>query len=363
VALRMAMPRCLPGHRPGIIRVAPNAEPRDRGIALQGGAVTRFASGLSRRDFMARAGGCTGWLLLSGASPALAARVFAPSLGRVVRQEPWGRLEQVGEGVWALISTPLVRDPLARRTLCNGGIVAGRDGVLVVEGFGSDGGALWMADQAQALTGRRPTHVVVTHYHSDHCNGLHGYGTGLDAPRRLATPVTRQLLMERSRVPEERRVWPEGTITDTRPGVIDLGGRRVTVTPLTGHTPSDLILRVEDPAVVFCGDLLWYGMFPNFVDAIPPDLDASVRAIGADPGVVYVPGHGTLTDAAGMRRYRAMLDHVGEAARGAAREGLSPEEGAARYRLPADVADWVLFSPTYLRVAFQAWGRVPRGAL
>ncbi len=323
--------------------------------------MTRSVSGLSRRDFVARASGCAGWLLLSGASPALASRVFSPSLGRVVRQEPWGRLEQVGEGVWALVSTPLAQDPLARRTLCNGGIVAGRDGVLMVEGFGSDEGALWMADQALALTGRRPTHVVVTHYHADHCNGLHGYGTGPDAPRRLATPVTRQLLMERSRVPEARRVWPEGTITATRPGVIDLGGRRVTVTPLGGHTPSDVILRVEDPAVVFCGDLVWYGMFPNFVDAIPPDLDASVRAIGADPGVVYVPGHGTLTDAAGMRRYRAMLEHVGDAARQAAGEGLSAEEGAARYRLPADVADWVLFSPTYFRVAFQAWGRVLGG--
>ncbi len=313
---------------------------------------------LSRRDFVSRVTGCMGWLLASGASPAWAARVFAPSLGRVVRQEPWGRLEQVGDGVWALVSTPLAQDPLARRTLCNGGIVAGRDGVLVVEGFGSDEGALWMAEQALALTGRRPTHVVVTHYHADHCNGLHGYGTGVDAPRRLATPVTRHLLMERSRVPEARRVWPEGTITTTRPGVIDLGGRRVTVTTLGGHTRSDVILRVEDPAVVFCGDLVWYGMFPNFVDAIPPDLDTSVRAIGAEPGVVYVPGHGTLTDAAGMRRYRAMLEHVEDAARRAAQLGLSAEEGAARYRLPEDVADWVLFSPAYFRVAFQAWGRV-----
>ena len=49
----------------------------------------------------------------------------------------------------------------------------------------------------------------------------------------------------------------------------DLGGRSLTLHPLSGHTPSDLAVDVDDQPVVFAGDLLWGGMFPNFVDAIP----------------------------------------------------------------------------------------------
>ncbi len=315
----------------------------------------------SRRVFVGQVVGCLGWMTLAGASPAWAQQVFGPRYGRVVRDEPWGRLEEVADGIWALISTPLVDHPDARRTLCNGGIIAGTSGVLVVEGFGSDAGAEWMAEQAEVLTGKRPTHVVVTHYHGDHCNGLYGYGTDADAPKRMSTQATRQLLVERSRVPEERRVLPSGVISIRNDGRIDLGGRQVRVTPAAGHTSSDVVLRVDDPAVVFCGDLVWNGMFPNYVDAIPPVLDDAVKAIGADDGVVYVPGHGTLADASAMRRYQELLLHVGDAARRAIESGTPIEEAAARYRLPESVADWVLFSPTYFRVAFQAWERVLAG--
>ena len=48
---------------------------------------------------------------------------------------------------------------MLERTLVYGGIVAGRAGVLVVEAFGSDAGARWMAEQARALTGRTATHA------------------------------------------------------------------------------------------------------------------------------------------------------------------------------------------------------------
>jgi glyoxylase-like metal-dependent hydrolase (beta-lactamase superfamily II) len=308
---------------------------------------------IDRRGFLAAS--CAGWLTLLAASPAAAIRRSFASRGYVVAQEPWGHLEQLADGVWAMVSTPLVDHPDARNTLCNGGIIAGRDGVLVVEGFGSDAGATWMAEQAVRLTGRRPTHVVITHYHGDHCNGLHGYAADGVAPRSIATERTRDLIVERSRVPEATRVIPAADIAGDMP--IDLGGRVVRITAAQGHTPSDVTLRVEDPPVVFCGDLVWNGMFPNYVDADPPRLATAVRAIGADDGVTYVPGHGTLADAGAMRVYADMLDHVGEAATRAIDAGRDLAEAAGEYRLPAGVADWVLFSPRYFQTAFEAWAR------
>lgn len=312
---------------------------------------------LDRRRFLERAGGCVAWMLLAGASPGAAARVFARERGRVIQQEPWGRLERIADGVWALVSTPLVEHPDARRTLCNGGIIAGRAGVLVVEGFGSDEGAAWMSQQAEQLTGRQPTHVLVTHYHGDHCNGLHGFGTGANAPKTMATERTRALIAERSRVPEERRALPDAVIPVSGPDLLDLGGRTVRLLAADGHTPSDVALHLDDPPVVFCGDLVWNGMFPNYVDADPPRLAASVSALGANEGTVYVPGHGTLADAAAMRRYADLLDHIGDAARRAIAAGRPIEEAAAQYKLPAGVADWTLFNAQYFRTAFYAWQR------
>ena len=77
----------------------------------------------------------------------------------VVASEPWGRLERIAPGVWGLVSTPLED----RTTLCNGGIISGRERGSDCRGVCFNDGARWMTEQARRLTGRRPTHTVITH--------------------------------------------------------------------------------------------------------------------------------------------------------------------------------------------------------
>jgi glyoxylase-like metal-dependent hydrolase (beta-lactamase superfamily II) len=125
--------------------------------------------------------GCGAHVLaaLAGATTGTRQLFAAEPRGVPVRREPWGRLERVADGVWMLISTPLAADhAIAMRTFSNGGLVAGRDGVLAVEGFASEEGAGWLAGEARRLTGRWPSHVVLTHCHGDHSAGLGGYGGG-----------------------------------------------------------------------------------------------------------------------------------------------------------------------------------------
>ncbi len=312
---------------------------------------------LSRRDFVVRSASCATHLALAAAvlPPAWCRRWGGPPSRPIVAQEPFGRLERVADGIWALISTPLTGD---RTTLANGGIVAGRAGVLAIEGFYRPEGAAWLAAQARALTGRWPTHVALTHYHADHTNGVTGYLTAEVQPAVRATTVTRELALDRNQATDERRVALDDVVPlPTEASVLDLGGRVVRLVPRDGHTASDVSLEIDDPSVVFCGDLVWHGMFPNFMDASPSRLTAAVRALRRVRKTTYVPGHGPLGGAAAFDQYVAVLSEVERAARRAHADGIDAAAAAARFALPPSLGEWVLFGRTFHERAFAAWYR------
>jgi len=312
---------------------------------------------LTRRDFLAQSGSCAAHLALAAATMPRAARLlWAQSLyGRVVAAEPFGNLEKVADGVWALVSTPLSGD---RTTLSNGGIIAGRSAVLAIEGFNQPQGAAWLAGKARELTGKWPTHVALTHYHADHANGIAGYVSDSQHPSVRATERTRALVIERNRPADDSRtaaLRDAVLLSPTDSAVLDLGGRVVRIIPRSGHTESDVSLELDDPSIVFCGDLFWNAMFPNFVDAIPTKLATSVRALRRARETVYVPGHGVIGRAPEYDRYVSMLDEVERAARQARAANVSAADAGTTFHLPATLGEWAMFSPVFFQRAFEAW--------
>ena len=272
----------------------------------------------------------------------------------MVAREPFGSLEKVADGVWALISTPLGGD---RTTLSNGGIIAGRNAVLAIEGFNQPIGAAWLAGKARELTGRWPTHVAVTHYHSDHSNGVAGYLTAADHPSVRATGVTRTLVLEKNAADADRAAALRDVVVlaPDRETTLDLGGRSVRFVPRDGHTASDVSIELDEPSTVFCGDLLWNAMVPNYVDAVPTQLAKSVAALRRERVTTYVPGHGAVAHEADFDRYVAMLAEIERGARAARGAGKTPAEGGAVFKLPPSLGEWALFGPTFFERAFSAW--------
>lgn len=307
----------------------------------------------SRRDFLRNSGSCAAHIALAGLVVPRARWMnwLREPVGQIVAQEAFGRLEKVSDGVWALISNPLGGD---RTTLANGGIIAGKDGVLAIEGFFMPRGATWLAEQARTLTGRWPTHVVLTHYHADHVNGLAGYATGGRAPRFLSTPVTQDQALTRNQPADSARSASLRTAGSLTEGPIDLGGRKVRITNLKGHTDSDSVVTLEDPAITFCGDLVWHGMFPNYVDARPSVLASSVNALKRK-GATYIPGHGPVGRDAEFDGYVAMLGVVEEAARKAHAAGTPATEAANAFALPPSLGEWTVFAKAFFERAFAAW--------
>ncbi|MDP2483793.1 MAG: MBL fold metallo-hydrolase [Candidatus Palauibacterales bacterium] len=313
---------------------------------------------IPRRDFLAGASSCAAHLALLGLvapRPWRWVRRAAPQ-GAVVAREPFGYLERVGERIWALVSTPLDG---ARQTVANGGLIAGRDGVLAIEGFYQPEGARWLAARARDLTGQWPTHVAITHYHADHANGVAGYVEDERHPAVRTTDTTRDLVVERNR-PDAGTLAVLRDVQVLSPDeetVLDLGGRVVRVLPHEGHTASDVALVVDEQDILFCGDLVWHGMFPNYVDALPSRLKAAVAAIRRGPDTIYVPGHGPVGRSADFDRYAAMIDVVEQEARRAHAAGRTPAEAAATFTLPPALGEWTLFGPTFFERAFTAWYR------
>lgn len=307
----------------------------------------------TRRAFVS----CASHVALAlAASPAsLVARWTQGTAGKVVADAPFGRLEEIADGVWALISLPLSGD---RTTLSNGGLIAGKSGVLAIEGFNTPAGAAWLAGRARALTGRAPTHVVVTHYHADHANGVAGYAS--DRPSLRVTEVTREQVLTKNTPADAERTAALGDATVLSPQAattIDLGSRTVRVVPRAGHTSSDVTIEVDGPSVVFCGDLMWNGMFPNYVDADPMALAASVKALRRSSETTYVPGHGSVAREADLTRYQSLLDAVEASARAAKAKGLSVADAAAAFTLPPALGEWTLFNKVFYERAMTAWYR------
>lgn len=326
---------------------------------------------LSRRTFLKTTSACAAHMAVMATPFPLAARTLwsRRSLRPVVAEESFGRLEELGGGLFAFISTPLTGD---YTTVSNGGIIAGQSGVLVVEAFQTPEGSRWLAEKTRELTGRWPTHVLITHYHSDHSRGLEGYfpdpapekeagggSGGAGAPGVLATSTTRDLVAES--LPEDaprslRMRWADVVLVDlVEPSTVDLGGRQAQLVPRKGHTLSDVTVEIPGEAMTWCGDLVWNGMFPNYMDAIPSRLSRSVRALQAEKRVLYVPGHGPLAAGEDLARYVAVIDGLEETARRALKEGWTAEEAGKRHRIPENLGEWTLFNPSYFQRAVEAW--------
>ncbi len=324
---------------------------------------------LNRRRFLCQSSSLAVAGLISSKFALTSAQAGAQQLGAVIDEQDFGRLQQVGQGVWAVVSTPLnAQGEFANaQTVCNGGFIAGDEKVLAIDAFLQPAGAHWMAEHAARLTGKRPTDVVVTHFHADHSGGLAGYQMGGQGPEIIATETTRKLINERYVIdhlqqgevfarPAIRVVGPTQILIDeSKPVNLDLGGRSVTIEPLSGHTPSDLVIHLDDLPIIFAGDLIWKGFFHNYVDAIPSRLRSSVEKLLKDPHKLIITGHGEIGMAGEMGNYLELLNLVEMHARRAHAAGKTAAEGAKEFNIPESLGNWILFNPAYYERAFNAW--------
>ena len=259
-------------------------------------------------------------------------------------------LHQIADDVWAWLA------PDGSWGWSNAGLVAGSDASLLLDTLYDLPLTREMLTAMRPITDDRPLNDAVnTHANGDHCYGnellapsvtVHA---GRDAehemreepPELLADLVSRDLgpvLTPYARAcfgafdfrgitirPPDREVL---TATD-----LDVGGRIVRLLPMgPAHTAGDLVLHVPDAGVLFAGDLLFIGGTPIMWSGPAENWIAACDAMLATGAHTIVPGHGPVTDQAGIVDVRDYWVHV-------LREMTAAHAAGIPWRQAADEAD------------------------
>ncbi|MFI8980902.1 quinoprotein relay system zinc metallohydrolase 1 [Ectopseudomonas khazarica] len=228
---------------------------------------------------------------------------------------------QIAEGVWLVEGST---DNFAAENggnIVNVGFIETATGVVVIDTGPSRRYGEALRQRIEQVTGKPLLRVLLTHHHPDHVLGNQAFS---DMPI-AALPGTTRLLAEQGDAMAENMYrlvgdWMRGTEVvlpseALEEGELEIGGRRLRLLALRGHTGADLAILDERSGVLFAGDLLFYQRALTTPNS--PGLDvwlADLDRLEALPWKQIVPGHGPLaTDAAPfvqMRDYLGWLDGV-----------------------------------------------------
>jgi len=252
-------------------------------------------------------------------------------------------LHEVGQGAYAYLQ------PDGGWGYSNAGLIVGDGCSLLVDTLFDLRLTEAMLESMSGVTGGAPIGTVV----NTHANGDHCYGNQLvDGAEIVASSATAH---EMSEVPPAMMAAlnaADGDVGDlfrsffgdfdfagielapptrTFDGRldIDVGGRVVELIEVgPAHTKGDTVVHCPETKTVYTGDILfiggapivWAGPLENWIAAC--DL---IAALDAD---VIVPGHGPLTDKAGVAHVRDYLSSVLEGATKLQRDGVDAFEAA-----------------------------------
>ncbi|HJV74823.1 MAG TPA: MBL fold metallo-hydrolase [Noviherbaspirillum sp.] len=192
--------------------------------------------------------------------------------------------------------------------MSNAGFVVTRDGVVVFDALATPALGEAMIKAIRKITPLPIRHVIVSHYHADHFYGLQplkAAGAEIwahqNAQAYIDSDSARERLAQRRQalapwVDEKTQLLPADRWLDFNGAKtlrFELGGLHFRVIDTSGaHSSDDLMLAVEEDAMLFAGDLFFTGRIPFVGNADSKIwLEALDRMLEVKPRMV-VPGHG-----------------------------------------------------------------------
>ncbi len=231
----------------------------------------------------------------------------------------------------------------------NVGVSAGPDGVFLIDDQYAPGAPALLA-AARAIRDAPLRFVINTHWHGDHTGGNEAAGDAGaiimahdNVRKRLNSEQFLEFFKSRSG-PRPPAALP--VITFTEQLSLHLNGDRIDVIHVAAaHTDGDSIIHFQQADVLHMGDVFFHGMYP-FIDlSSGGSIDGLIRAVErglalAGPQTRVIPGHGPLTDRAGLAGYHRFLVSLRDAVSAAIGRGESLEQIIAARPTAARDADW-----------------------
>jgi glyoxylase-like metal-dependent hydrolase (beta-lactamase superfamily II) len=208
-----------------------------------------------------------------------------------------------------------------------------------------------LRERARDLAG--PVQAIVnTHYHTDHTHGNPAFAAGLPVVSTARTRAYIDAVDAEFWQGDAALTLPNQTFDEAH--TLRIGGKTVRLLhPGRGHTDGDLVALFVEDRVVHTGDLFFNGRYPNIdleaggsVQAWSDTID---RILDLEFDLV-IPGHGPVTDAAGLREFQRFMQELAAVGREAADSGRSLADTIAGATLDADAGYDVMAIPFVMRL-------------
>ncbi|HAL67452.1 MAG TPA: quinoprotein relay system zinc metallohydrolase 1 [Pseudomonas sp.] len=223
---------------------------------------------------------------------------------------------QIAKGTWVLEGSTENFAKANGGNVVNTAFIVTDAGVVVIDSGPSKRYGEALRQAIAGVTNKPVIEVLLTHHHPDHVLGNQAFA---DVPIAALAGTTELLRQQGDAMAENmyRLVgdWMRGTevVLPTevvQPGVREVGGHRLRLLGLAGHTGADLAIFDETTGVLFAGDLVFYERAlttPNSpgLDVWQRDLDT----LQALPWKQLVPGHGPV--ASDTKPFAQMHDYLG----------------------------------------------------
>ncbi|MGE4055658.1 MAG: MBL fold metallo-hydrolase [Vicinamibacterales bacterium] len=214
------------------------------------------------------------------------------------------------------------------------GVLTGPDGILMVD----SGTAALTEKIVAAIKGISPAPIrflINTHLHGDHTGGNANFG------KMGVTLLSRDQLRMRLMKPNPGPNGAPGTpapapalpvITYDAPVTIHMNGEDVQLIPVrAAHTDGDTAIRFPAADVIMSGDFFRSLGYPNIdltnggtLQGMIDGLDQLIKAAG--PATRIVPGHGEITDRAGVQAHRDIMVAVRDKVAPMVAKGMTLEQ-------------------------------------
>jgi glyoxylase-like metal-dependent hydrolase (beta-lactamase superfamily II) len=249
------------------------------------------------------------------------------------------------------------------------GFFVGADAVVVVDSQFRDL-APGIVEKIKSVTDKPIKYLVNTHHHPDHVGGnevfkqfavivahdnvrkrmlmspeaiLRDYPPMIEDARKSGNEERAKRLQEQIDWAKKVRIEeiPAPFVTFDSELRIHVGGETIHVWHTSpAHTDGDSVVRFEKANVVHMGDLLFNKVIPvidvrggGMPKGYLPALDSVLARL--DPGVTIIPGHGEITDAAGVKVFRQYIVDLVELAKTARAAGKTREAFLGDAELPS----------------------------